>query len=109
MPWPELLTLLLLLLVLVLALILLVMLLARRAAPSLSPDALQGLERNQRAEAAALRQELLAQLGQFQGALLTQGQRRGAHAERADRFLPRAAGHAAAAAGAGPERGARGA
>ena len=69
MPWPELLTLLLL----VLALILLVMLLARRAAPSLSPDALQGLERNQRAEAAALRQELLAQLGQFQGALLAQG------------------------------------
>ena len=69
MPWPELLTLLLL----VLALILLVMLLARRAAPSLSPDALQGLERNQRAESAALRQELLAQLGQFQGALLTQG------------------------------------
>ena len=69
MPWPELLTLLLL----VLALILLVMLLARRAAPSLSPDALQGLERNQRAESAALRQELLAQLGQFQGALLAQG------------------------------------
>jgi DNA recombination protein RmuC len=31
------------------------------------------LERNQRAEAAALRQELLAQLGQFQGALLAQG------------------------------------
>jgi DNA recombination protein RmuC len=69
MPWPELLTLLLL----VLALILLVMLLLRRAAPSLSPDALQGLERNQRAESAALRQELLAQLGQFQGALLAQG------------------------------------
>jgi DNA recombination protein RmuC len=69
MPWPELLTLLLL----VLALILLVMLLLRRAAPTLSPDALQGLERNQRAESAALRQELLAQLGQFQGALLAQG------------------------------------
>ncbi len=72
MPWLE-----LLLAVLGLLNLLLLALLWRRPtpAPDVTPlhQALAASERNQRADAQALRQELLGQLGQFQTSLLTQG------------------------------------
>ncbi len=71
MPWNEL----LLLGVGVLQLLILLLLLARRPPPpDLQPlqQALQTSERGQRQEAQANRQELLAQLGQFQQALTSQ-------------------------------------
>jgi DNA recombination protein RmuC len=84
-------------------LLLLLWLLLRRADTSLQNELREDAERQGRElrnevqeSARGTRQELSQTLSLFQSMLLTQAGRRGAHAERTDRLLPRPAGQHAA-------------